>query len=139
MARDRASRPEAKALRLFVAIDVPAEAKAELDATIEPHRASVPGARWTRPEGWHVTVKFLGGTWPRLVGDVESAVEAAAGAARSFRSTLTTVGAFPSPSRPRVLWAGIADPGGGLAGVAKDLDDRLAAHFEQEKRGLTPH
>ena len=64
MARDRASRPEARPLRLFVAVDVPDAVKEGLAASVAPFRDRIPGARWTGFNGWHVTVKFLGSTWP---------------------------------------------------------------------------
>ena len=139
MARDRAARPEAKPLRLFVAVDVPDPVKAGLEETVSAYRDRIPGARWTRPDGWHVTLKFLGGTWPRLVDDVRAAVAGAAGGAEAFESRLTELGVFPSKRRARVVWAGLLDPDGRLAGIAKDLDERLADHFVPEERQLTPH
>jgi 2'-5' RNA ligase len=139
VARDRASRPEAKPLRLFIAVDVPGPVRAALDSTIDPFRSGVPEARWTRPEGWHVTMKFLGATWPRLVDEVHASVDAAATAAAPIESALTTVGAFPSPRRARVIWAGLADPEDRLAAIARHLDERLEPHFRVEKRPLTPH
>jgi len=139
VARDRASRPEAKPVRLFIAVDLPERVKERLDALIEPYRPGVPEARWTRPEGWHVTVKFLGATWPRLVGEVPAVVDEAARSVAAWRSGLTRVGAFPSPRRARVVWVGLADEDGRLAAVAGALDEGLRADFVPEKRALTPH
>jgi RNA 2',3'-cyclic 3'-phosphodiesterase len=139
VARDRASRPEAKPLRLFVAVDVPAHVKDDLDRVVDPYRPALPGARWTKPENWHVTVKFLGATWPRLVDEVKEALTAAASSAAATRSALTRIGAFPSPRRGRVIWAGLADDAGSLAATAADLDRRLQHLFTPEKRALTPH
>jgi RNA 2',3'-cyclic 3'-phosphodiesterase len=139
VARDRAARPEAKPLRLFVAVDVPGEVKAALAAAIEPFRDRIPGARWTGSDGWHVTLKFLGTTWPRLVDEVRSAVGVAARAAGSFETSLTELGVFPSPTRARVVWAGLADPENRFASLAERLDELLADSFVPEGRALTPH
>jgi 2'-5' RNA ligase len=139
MARDRAGGPEAKPLRLFVAVDVPEPVKAGLADAVTPYRERIPGARWTRPDGWHVTLKFLGGTWPRLVEEVRAAVAGAAGDAHPFESRLTELGVFPSRRRARVVWAGLLDPDRRLARIANDLDERLADHFVPERRELTPH
>jgi 2'-5' RNA ligase len=139
MARDGAARPEAKPLRLFVAVDVSDEAKAVVATAAERFRDRIPGARWTHPDGWHVTVKFLGSTWPRLLDEVTSAVAAAAAAAEPFDSAMTVLGAFASPRRARVIWAGMEDPDGRLAAIARDLDARLEDWFVPEKRELTPH
>jgi 2'-5' RNA ligase len=139
MARDRASRPEAKPLRLFVAVDVPDRVKAELADATAPYRDRIRGARWTRSDGWHVTLKFLGATWPRLVETVRESVQAAAGAAEAFDSRLTSLGVFPSPGRARVVWAGLEDPEGRFGALVKALDDLLADDFVAERRAFTPH
>ena len=139
MARDRASRPEAKPLRLFVAVDVPDRVKGELATAVAAYRDRIPGARWTRSEGWHVTLKFLGATWPRLVDTVRESVQVAAGRAQSFESRLTELGVFPSPGRARVVWAGLDDPQGRFSALVKTLDDLLEEHFVPEKRAFSPH
>jgi 2'-5' RNA ligase len=139
MARDRAARPEAKPLRLFVATDVPDPVRAALARTVAPFRDGVPGARWTRREGWHVTLKFLGSTWPRLVDEVREAVSSAAAGSEAFQTELTEIGVFPSVRRARVIWAGLADPEGRFTRMVADLDERLADHFVPEKRAFTPH
>jgi 2'-5' RNA ligase len=66
-------------MRLFVAVEVPEDAKRAVATAVEPWRLSFPQARWVPAENWHVTLKFLGSTWPRLVGWVEETVTAAAG------------------------------------------------------------
>ena len=139
MARDRADRPEARPLRLFVAVDVPQEVKTGLAATVAPFRERIPGARWTRSEGWHLTLKFLGTTWPRLVEDVRQAVRTAAQGSTAFHTNLTGLGVFPSPRRARVVWAGLADPEDRFSPMVKLLDELLSEHFVPEKRAFTPH
>jgi len=138
VARDRAAPPEPKPLRLFLAFDVPEAAKDAVDALLVPRRSRTP-ARWTGRGGWHVTVKFLGRTWPRLVPDVEAAAAAAASASAPFRTALDAVGVFPSTRRARVLWVGLHDPDERFAGVAAHLDRALEEYFVPERRPFTPH
>ena len=139
MARDRAARPEAKPLRLFAAVDIPPRAKDAVAGAVEPWRERFPSGRWVRPENWHITVKFLGRTWPRLVEWVHDACRAAAGETRPFRVLLDGLGVFPGPSRARVLWTGLEDTDGGLRALASALDRRLEREFPPEKRGFTAH
>ena len=73
MARDRASREGARSLRLFVAVEVGVEAMDAVAAAIAPLRERFPRARWVPRENWHVTVKFLGQTYPRMLGRVRIA------------------------------------------------------------------
>jgi RNA 2',3'-cyclic 3'-phosphodiesterase len=139
MARDRASRPEARPLRLFVAVDVPSEAKDVVARAIDPLMGRVRVARWTRADGWHVTLKFLGATWPRLLDWVGEEVAAAASSTDPFQTALTDLGVFPSARRARVVWAGLSDPEGRFARLSTLLDERLADHFVPERRPFTPH
>jgi 2'-5' RNA ligase len=139
MARDRASRPEAKPLRLFVAVDVPEPVRERVQAAIGPWRERLPRARWVPKQNQHVTLKFLGSTWPRLVGWVMESVEAVARQSEPLETRVTALGAFPSTRRARVLWAGLDDPGGRLASLAADLEGTLATEFTPEKRAFTAH
>lgn len=139
MARDRASRPEARPLRLFVAFDLP---EASLDAVERAEAAwrdEHPRARWVPRENRHVTMKFLGTTWPRLVEWVHQAIAAAAAANDPVTSRVRGVGVFPNARRARVLWAGLDDPDGRLVKLAASLDEALAREFAPEKRAFTAH
>ncbi|MBI4259026.1 MAG: RNA 2',3'-cyclic phosphodiesterase [Actinobacteria bacterium] len=139
MARDRASRPEARPLRLFVAADVPPGVVEQLKAAIGPLREKLGTGRWPPPGNWHVTLKFLGGVYPRLAGWVQDTVREVAAAHPAFRTSLGGLGAFPNPRRARVLWAGLDDPSPGFATLAAGLDEALSGEFRPEKRPLTPH
>jgi 2'-5' RNA ligase len=139
MARDRAARPEAKPLRLFVAVDLSEQANLAVARAIEPWRSRLPRGRWVPPENWHVTLKFLGRTWPRLQTTVGDACRDAAARTTPFEVGLDGLGVFPGPSRARVLWVGLEDPSGGMAGLAATLDELLAREFPPEKRGFTAH
>jgi 2'-5' RNA ligase len=139
MARDRASRPEARSLRLFVAIEVPPEATRAVETAVGPLREAFPQARWVPTENWHVTLKFLGQTWPRLGTWVGEHVAEAAASSAPFDTRFEGVGTFPSPRRARVVWAGLEDRAGRMAEVARALDAGLAKEFRPETRAFTPH
>jgi 2'-5' RNA ligase len=139
MARDRASRPEAAPLRLFAAVDIPASARDVVVRAVEPWRERLPGGRWVHPENWHITVKFLGRTWPRLVEWVREACGQAAAEIHPFRLALQGFGVFPGRTRARVLWVGLRDKEGSLAALASALDRRLEREFPPEKRAFSAH
>ena len=139
MARDRANRPEAKASRLFVAFAVADAALDEVERSIEPWRARFPKARWVPRENMHVTLKFLGRTWPRLEGWVHQQVGTVAAGHGRVTTRLTGLGSFPSAARARVLWVGIEDPEGAFASLAGALDAALEEAFAPESRAFSPH
>jgi 2'-5' RNA ligase len=90
-------------------------------------------------ENWHVTLKFLGQTWPRLERWVHQRVGASAAACGPVSTRLTGLGSFPSKGRGRVLWAGIEDRDGSLAGIVATLDGELEREFRPESRAFSPH
>lgn len=139
MARDRASREGARSLRLFVAVEVGEEAKDAVATAIAPLRERFPEARWVPRENWHVTVKFLGQTYPRLLKWVQEQVAEAAASGTEVETRLTELGAFPSAGGARVLWAGLEDRPGRLAEIAHALDAALAKEFKPETRAFSPH
>ncbi|HEV3475764.1 MAG TPA: RNA 2',3'-cyclic phosphodiesterase [Actinomycetota bacterium] len=139
MARDRAARPEARPLRLFAAVDIPPAATRAVVEAVEPWKEQLGSGRWVRPENWHITMKFLGRTYPRLLDWVHEACREAAAEIRPFRVSLSGLGAFPSVGRARVLWAGMEDEGDGFRALASALDRRLEKEFKPEKRPFTAH
>lgn len=139
MARDRRVRPQAESLRLFVAVDMPEESKSALEQAVNPWRERLGAGRWVVRDNWHVTLKFLGRTWPRLLPVVAAAGREVASTVVPFQVRLSGLGVFPGPSRARVLWAGLDDPDGHLTGLSEGLDAALAKDFTPEKRAFTPH
>jgi 2'-5' RNA ligase len=139
MSRDRADRPEAKPLRLFVAVEIPETVKDVIGEVFAPWRERFPEVRWAPRENWHVTLKFLGRTLPRLTDWVPKQVGLAARDVEPFRTRATGVGGFPSPTKTRVLWAGLEDEHGRMSGLAASIEGELLEEFPVEKRAFHPH
>jgi 2'-5' RNA ligase len=94
-------------MRLFVAIPVGGAVAVALEQLLAKWHATPWPVKWARPEGLHLTLKFLGSVepadYPKLVETIAAAVQGTP--ALSF--TLTELGAFPGWSKARVLWAGL--------------------------------
>jgi len=122
--------PAERALRLFVAVPIGEELRADLAAAVERIRAADPerdtAFRWTDPRGWHVTLAFLGATPADAVPRLAEAIRSAASGAGPFQMTTGGLGAFPSPRRARVIWYRILDPEGRLESVARAVRGELA-------------
>ena len=127
-------------LRLFVDVRVPLEVLEELDAVIAPYKEALQGARWTPIDNQHVTLKFLGSVMSDRHGAIDAACRAVVEGVGPSEITVRGLGAFPSPRRARVVWAGITDPDGLLTRLAARLDEHLAPlGFEAEARAFKPH
>jgi 2'-5' RNA ligase len=62
---------------------------------------------WEPSEKLHVTLRFLGDTKPERRARLEGALGVWAEKTEPFDLVIHTLGAFPSPAHPRVIWAGV--------------------------------
>jgi 2'-5' RNA ligase len=125
-------------MRLFVAIDIPAETRAAVAKLIAQLAPLGPGAKWVRADGMHLTLKFIGEQPEDKVARIEGqlrAVRSPAPVELRFAGT----GFFPNPRSPRVFWAGIeASPN--LAELAANIERRLEPlGIPREQRAFKPH
>jgi 2'-5' RNA ligase len=87
-----------------------------------------------------VTLKFLGQIDPALVGPLTSALEAAAATVGPFDLDVQGLGAFPTPTRPRVIWAGTAGNRERVVELAEQVERAVApVGFPREERAFSPH
>ncbi|GAG17445.1 unnamed protein product, partial [marine sediment metagenome] len=133
--------PEDQLLRLFVAVDLPGqvrEALARLQGGLRSHDLS--DLRWVRPQGIHLTLKFLGET---PAGRVAAITEALAGAIRGRRRSrlaLGALGTFGGRRRPRVLWLDITGDIEHMRELQAAVEVALVeVGFPPEERGFSPH
>ena len=92
------------------------------------------------PENLHVTLKFLGAVDEARVSSIVSRLQTVAAERAACAVDVRGLGAFPSATRARVLWAGIADGRDSLRDLAGAVDDTLAKlGFSPEERDFSPH
>jgi len=104
---------------------------------LRPHAADV---AWVAPANLHVTLKFLGQVDEARAPAVADALRTASARHRAFDVAVRGLGAFPSPTRPRVLWAGLEDDAGALAVLAEAIDACCGElGFPRETRPFAAH
>ncbi len=124
-------------MRLFVAIDLDPEIRERIARFSEGLRNFAPDVRWTAPESWHITLKFIGEASAETVQRVKDQLEkvSAAPSEIGFRGT----GFFPTPHSARVFWAGVHGDSA-LAALAESVDRLMGAiGIAFEERAFTPH
>ncbi len=128
-------------LRLFVAVELPPEARAALRRMVEPVRsAGVGSLRWVDVEGIHLTLKFLGDVAPQRVPGLGEALTTAAQRHAPFTLHLAEGGVFPNAQAPRVVWVSMQGDREALAALQEEVDRTLADQgFPSETRAFVPH
>lgn len=128
-------------LRLFVAIELDeAILQALGDLQTQLRKRGLDNLRWTRPEGIHLTLKFLGETPEERVPEIIEAVARGVGGHRRQTLSLGKLGTFGGRSSPRVLWVDLTGDIDALAALQASIDRELAAlGFEKEDRRFRPH
>jgi RNA 2',3'-cyclic 3'-phosphodiesterase len=99
-------------MRLFVAVPVSEPAREQILKLLGKLREAGWPVRWVHDEGLHMTLKFFGEVAPERLDVIAEALRFAAEGAEPLPLELGDLGAFPSRSRPRVLWVGVQAPAG---------------------------
>jgi 2'-5' RNA ligase len=125
--------------RAFLALDLDPAAKQRVVDLMARLRGDVGGVRWVRPEGLHLTLRFLGWTDEAKLARIEQALAEPARACPPAEAPLGALGMFPERGAPRVLWVGLTlpEPVHVLQGACEDAARREG--FEPEDRTFKPH
>jgi 2'-5' RNA ligase len=124
-------------MRLFVAIDIPAEIKDALRCFVSRLR---PTAKigWSPVDNLHITTKFIG-EWPEARLDEVKRALTSVPVKGAIDIAIKGLGWFPNARRPRVFWAGVegGEPLHGLAQATEQAVARLGVPTAE--RDYSPH
>ncbi|MGD0116161.1 MAG: RNA 2',3'-cyclic phosphodiesterase [Dehalococcoidia bacterium] len=128
-------------LRLFVACELPPEALDALGRIQAELRERGAGRlRWVRPEGIHLTLKFLGSVAPDRAQRVADALAAAIVEPFTLALRFDRLGSFGGRMRLRVVWVGLEGDVEELAALAETVEKALRPlGFPRENRPFAPH
>ncbi|MBI3620901.1 MAG: RNA 2',3'-cyclic phosphodiesterase [Nitrospirae bacterium] len=134
------------AIRAFIAVPLTPDTIERLKPPVEELRAVCRTAKieasWSRPEGWHLTLKFLGPVAANQLPPLLDTLPACAARHAAFALQFNGFGAFPDARRPRVLWVGVeADEGArAIESLAREIDAMTAAlGYPAEERPYAAH
>jgi len=128
-------------MRLFIAVAVDGDVRAEIRCAIDRFPIEPPPWRWSSPETWHLTLKFLGETSTDQLERALAALDAVRAHHAAFDATLGRFGAFPDLRSPRVLFYRVEQGAPALAALAREIDTALEAAIglEPESRPFHAH
>jgi RNA 2',3'-cyclic 3'-phosphodiesterase len=128
-------------VRTFIGVEIGDEIRRKAVSLQQQLGRSGAGVKWVSPENLHVSLLFLGEVDDRDLLPVCRAVEEAARREPPFPLRVSGVGAFPTPRRPKVVWAGITDGADSLRRLYELLEKRMLdlGVYRKEERSYTPH
>ncbi len=134
-------------MRLFIALDLPEAWKRALETLQRDLQSAIAARlsanvrpRWVRPEGIHLTLKFLGETPADRLESLTAALAQAVTIEPAFDLTLVRVGAFEQRRAPCVILATISVQGRALIDLYERIETWLAAAgWPRETRTFHPH
>ena len=128
-------------VRTFIAVDLGKTLRDRLVSLQENLARAAADVKWVEVENLHITLLFLGEVDERELPSMCRAVSVVCGRHDRFSLGVETVGCFPNPRRPRVVWAGVGDGGPELVALHDDLEPPLQelGCYRREERQYTPH
>ncbi len=130
-------------LRLFIALPLPEEVKQILQTQQDGLKVQLSehdkNIRWTTPQQWHLTLEFLGATNRDRLPQIQGAMERAAKPLKAFELQTTSLGAFPSPRRPSVVWLGVGGDVTSLQTLQLRLSEALSGMIEPDNKPFRAH
>jgi 2'-5' RNA ligase len=130
-------------MRAFFCLELDSNLREQISKLASRLKHSDARANWVKSENLHITLKFLGDISDDLVSKLK---EVAQDAVHSTETTspvsclFNQLGAFPNPSRPRVIWVGCKEESARLQALAKRLEESLTQMgFESERGGFVTH
>ena len=133
-------------LRAFIAIKLSEELKCqigEVQAELKRRAFGLDGLGWVRPEGIHLTLRFLGDIAEEQVEALGALLQDAVSGVTPFALEARGVGAFPNPRAPRVIWLGLHGTPESMASLRRmqaRIEDGVAGlGFPRESREFTAH
>ncbi|WP_246456495.1 RNA 2',3'-cyclic phosphodiesterase [Nocardioides mesophilus] len=110
---------------MFVALPLSEAAVEHLQEFLAPRQEAGADLRWTVTEQWHLTLAFLPDVADRHLDELEERLTRAARRRTAVEVALAGGGAFPGPSRGRVLFAAV------------DAGERTGSRAEELRRMAT--
>jgi RNA 2',3'-cyclic 3'-phosphodiesterase len=132
--------PKMKPQRLFIAIEFSREVIQSLDKVSQTYQhLGLKGVRWVNAKNMHLTLRFLGDTYPDRLEMIKTMLVEASAKQNPFDLAIEGCGAFPNLRTPRVIWVGI-QAGVEMSHFQNEIENGCRnAGLKAEDRAFNPH
>lgn len=123
--------------RLFAAVRVPDDVRARIRQSQAELQSALPrcNVAWTRPEQFHLTLKFLGPVDVKRIDELELRLGEACARFAALALQAGRIGFFPEQRLPRVIWAGVEDARQELPALQRTVESAVADFTREQATG----
>jgi len=127
-------------IRAFIALELSDVLKRHISGYIAILDKKNDRIRWVRPEGMHITLKFLGDIDQKMIGPISTRLDEIMRGYDVLSLEAAGFGAFPSINKARVVWLGLKGDTDSLSDIAVSVDRACSEiGFSLEKRRFNAH
>ena len=111
--------------RTFIAIELTEDIRNALKKIQEHFKKIDVDVRWVNAKNIHLTLKFLGNIPPKKLKSVAEIFPNLCKGFHPLKMSVTHLGVFQKPERPRIIWAGIEKNAEQLIDMAGQVENGL--------------
>ena len=127
-------------MRLFVAIDLSAELRAEYAARLQTLADTHADVRWVAPQNLHITVKFLSEVPEELVLRLQERLQKAAAQVPAFPLELEGLAKMPDKGPVRIIMSRVISPDQRITKLHRLIDSAVGGMgLPMDTRVYVPH
>lgn len=128
-----------KAMRVFIAIEFEQHIKDYLSKIQKQIMSYSTHGNFSRPENFHLTLKFIGEVQPSFVDKITSAMAQSIHDIKPFKLCLHRLGNFPRGNK-MIIWMGVGGELDALNLLFNQLETSLnSIGISKDTRGYSPH
>jgi RNA 2',3'-cyclic 3'-phosphodiesterase len=127
-------------IRSFIAIELPEDVREKISRIQAELKKSGADVKWVEPANIHLTLKFIGEQDQLSTDLISLGLEETLNTTRRYHVRISSLGAFPRITSPRVIWLGIDTGDAETKAIAGLIETKMAAlGVPREERELSSH
>jgi 2'-5' RNA ligase len=127
------------AVRIFLALPLPQDVRADIGHVLKRLREKAPDVRWVKPEQLHITLIFIGEAGERAAAEISAISRVVCSSVPAMRLVCSGIDHFGPPSRPRVVHIPVTGGAEKCGALQLRLAESLTGRYPAEKRSYNAH